>query len=46
MCKGMIDPVKEDGLAGYIYTQLSDVESERNGLYTYDRSICKLFYTP
>jgi len=30
------------GLCGCIYTQLSDVEDETNGLYTYDRKICKV----
>lgn len=30
------------GLCGSIYTQLSDVEDEINGLYTYDRRVCKV----
>ncbi len=30
------------GLAGAVYTQLSDVEEETNGLYTYDRKVCKV----
>ena len=30
------------GLAGYVYTQLSDVEDEVNGLITYDRRVCKI----
>ena len=30
------------GLCGCIYTQLSDVEGETNGLYTYDRQVCKV----
>ena len=25
-----------------IYTQLSDIEDEINGLYTYDRQVCKV----
>ena len=25
-----------------MYTQLSDVEDEVNGLYTYDRKVCKV----
>lgn len=29
-------------LSGCIYTQLTDVEDETNGLLTYDRKICKL----
>jgi hypothetical protein len=31
-----------DGLAGTVYTQLSDVEDELNGLLTYDREVVKL----
>lgn len=31
-----------DGLCGCILTQLSDVEEELNGLYTYDREVCKV----
>jgi MFS family permease len=30
------------GLCGCIYTQLSDVEDEINGFYTYDRKVCKV----
>ncbi|MCR5468530.1 MAG: hypothetical protein K6F37_06180 [Lachnospiraceae bacterium] len=30
------------GISGVIYTQLSDVEEEVNGLYTYDRAVCKV----
>ena len=29
------------GLAGSIYTQLSDIEDEVNGLITYDREVVK-----
>lgn len=32
----------KDNLIGTIYTQLSDVEDEDNGLYTYDRKILKM----
>lgn len=32
----------ENNLCGSVYTQLSDVEDEVNGLYTYDRKICKV----
>ena len=35
-------PQIENGLCGAIYTQLSDVEDETNGLYTYDRRVCKV----
>ncbi len=34
-------PAKERGLAAAVYTQVSDVEGERNGLLTYDRKVCK-----
>ncbi|MCR5356722.1 MAG: glycoside hydrolase family 2 [Lachnospiraceae bacterium] len=30
------------GICGCIYTQLSDVETESNGLYTFDREVCKV----
>ncbi len=32
----------EAGLSATVYTQLCDVEDEVNGLYTYDRKICKV----
>ena len=31
------------GLCGAVYTQAFDVESETNGLYTYDRKVLKVF---
>ena len=37
-----IAPLKEQGLCGAVYTQLSDIEDEINGLMTYDREVCKL----
>ena len=40
--KRTILPVIEKGACGSIYTQLSDVEEEINGLYTYDRKVCKV----
>lgn len=36
------DSLEKDGLAGFVYTQLSDVEEETNGILTYDRRINKL----
>ena len=36
-----IIPAAQAGLAGAIYTQVSDVEDETNGLLTYDRALCK-----
>ena len=35
-------PVIKNGCCGSVYTQLSDVEDEINGFYTYDRKICKV----
>ena len=37
-----IAPAKAAGLAAAVYTQLSDVEDELNGLLTYDRQVVKL----
>ena len=37
-----IIPNIKNGLCGAIYTQLSDVEDETNGLLTYDRHLCKV----
>lgn len=34
-------PLKEKGLAGAVYTQTTDVESEVNGVMTYDRGVIK-----
>lgn len=38
----MVLPSVPKGLCGCIYTQLSDVEGENNGLYTYDRQVRKV----
>ena len=37
----VVDNIK-NGLTGSIYTQVSDVEDEINGLLTYDRKVCKV----
>ena len=42
MYHGMILPAIVKGACGCVYTQLSDVEDEINGLYTYDRQVCKV----
>ena len=39
---GQIRPACMKGLAAAIYTQLTDVETELNGLITYDRRVLKL----
>ena len=35
-------PLVKQGLCGSIYTQVSDVEDETNGLFTYDRQVLKV----
>jgi len=42
MWEKMVFPAIPEGLCGVVYTQLSDVEDEINGLYTYDRQVCKV----
>ena len=37
-----IIPLIDKGLCGTIYTQVSDVENEYNGIYTYDRKVLKI----
>ncbi len=38
----IIPHMEERGLSAAVYTQLSDVEEEVNGILTYDRRLCKL----
>ena len=38
----LLYPIVEKGLCGCVYTQVSDVEDEINGFYTYDRRVCKV----
>ena len=38
----MVLPAIEKGLCGSIYTQVSDIEDEINGIMTYDREIIKV----
>ena len=35
-------PLAEQGLCGAVYTQVSDVEDETNGILTFDRAVLKL----
>jgi len=35
-------PLAREGLCASVYTQVSDVEDETNGILTYDRKACKL----
>ncbi len=37
----VIPCMEEQGLSAAVYTQVSDVEDEVNGLLTYDRKVCK-----
>ena len=37
-----IHALVEDGLCAAVYTQVSDIEEETNGLLTYDRKAAKL----
>ena len=37
-----VDALEGQGLSGFVYTQVSDVEEETNGLMTYDRKVVKL----
>ena len=41
-----IIPAVEQGLCGAVYTQVSDVEDETNGLLSYDRKVCKVAIAP
>ena len=41
-----ISPAVEKGLCGAVYTQVSDVEDETNGLLSYDRRVCKVGSEP
>lgn len=38
----MVVPGIKTGVCGCVYTQVSDVEDEINGMYTYDRQVCKV----
>ena len=41
-----IIPAVAKGLCGAVYTQVSDVEDETNGLLSYDRRVCKVAIAP
>jgi autotransporter-associated beta strand protein len=40
-CSMLSDFVQNDGLSAAVYTQITDVETELNGFYTYDRQVLK-----
>ena len=39
---GQVIPLIKHGLCALVYTQVSDVENEVNGILTYDRKLVKL----
>ena len=39
-------PAVKQGLCAAVYTQVSDVEDETNGILSYDRKVCKLEEAP
>lgn len=42
LVRGVYELEKSKGLSGAVYTQLTDVETEANGLTTYDRAVTKV----
>jgi len=42
LIENQLKPLIPKGLCAAVYTQLSDIEDEVNGIMTYDRRICKL----
>ena len=38
-----VKPLISKGLCGAVYTQVSDIEEEVNGILTYDRKVCKIY---
>ena len=45
-CDQLSSLVHNNGLSAAVYTQITDVETELNGLYTYDRKVFKPFLRP
>jgi hypothetical protein len=42
LLRGVYDLARDKGLTAAVYTQLTDVETEANGLTTYDRAVIKV----
>lgn len=42
LMRDTVYPAVQDGFAATVYTQLSDIEEEVNGIYTYDREVLKI----
>ena len=40
--ENQVIPAKEAGLCAAVYTQVSEIEDETNGILSYDRKVCKL----
>ena len=38
-----VEPLIKKGLCAAVYTQVSDIEEEVNGVLTYDRKVCKIY---
>lgn len=38
----MLPHIRKEGLTAAVYTQITDVEEELNGLMTYDREVLKI----
>jgi autotransporter-associated beta strand protein len=45
-CDQLSGLIHNNGLSAAVYTQITDVETELNGLYTYDRKVFKPFLRP
>ena len=43
--KAVITSAQRCGISGAVYTQITDVEHEVNGFYTYDRQVAKMDFT-
>ena len=42
MMSESVKPLIQEGLCAAVYTQVSDIEEEVNGILTYDRKVCKI----
>ena len=42
MYDALISQIEKGDLVGIIYTQLSDIECEANGIFTFDREVVKI----
>jgi len=42
LCRILRERMEDPGVSAGVYTQLTDIEVENNGLMTYDREVCKV----